>query len=197
MSRPFLGLSAIGILFLLAAPTTGADDEMVANPFYKFWAKTKPGSTAVHIERTKLSGPEGKVVPDGVDEKHIHYKLLKVDDKHVIVETIVTEEELLGYVESAPTKLIYPAKLKKSHLERIILEASKGGEETVKVGDKEYKCKTVSGVVKEPSGEQVEYKLWLSEDVPGTIVKQVRTAKQKGDVIAETTITLHSYKKAE
>jgi hypothetical protein len=187
----------VGILFLLTAATTAADDELVANPFYKFWAGSKKGSTAVHLERTKLSGPEGKVVPDGMDEKRIVYKLLDVNDNRVVVEQVVTEEDLLGFVVAAPTRHIYPAKIKKSHLERVILEASKGGEETVKVGEKEYKCKTVSGTVKEPSGEQVEYKLWLSNDVPGSIVKQVRTARQKGDVIAETTTTLLSYKKAD
>jgi hypothetical protein len=196
MSRPFVALAAVGVLFLLTSSSTGADDEMVANPFYKFWAGAKVGSTAVHLERTKLSGAEGKVVPEGVDEKRIAYKLLEVNDRHVVVEMVVTEEELLGYVQAAPTKYIYPAKLKKSHLERIIQESSKGGEETVKVGDKEYKCKTATGTVKEPNGEVVDYKMWLSDDVPGSIVKQVRTAKQKGDVIAETTITLESYKKA-
>ena len=45
-----------------------------------------------------------------------------------------------------------------------------------------------------PDGEQIEFKLWLSKDVPGTIVKQVRTARQKGELIAETTTTLESYK---
>jgi hypothetical protein len=88
--------------------------------------------------------------------------------------------------------------LKKSRLERILLaDFDKSGEDTVKVGEKEIKCRTVSGTVKEPGGEQVEFKLWLSDEVPGTIVKQVRTARQKGDTIAETTITLESYKQAD
>jgi len=97
----------------------------------------------------------------------------------------------------APTKYIYPARLKKSHLERIIQEATKEENETVKVGDKATKCRTLSGTVEGPGGEQIEYKLWLSDDVPGSIVKQVRTARRKGDLIAETTITLKSLKKAK
>src|SRR5262249_42034705 len=154
----------------------------------------KPGAVAVHLEVTKLKGPEGKLLPDGIDEKHIDYKLLKVDEKSVVVEMVVTEQDFLGYVRAAPTQYIYPAKLKKSHLERILLaDGGKAGEETVKVGDKEYKCRTFSGTVKEPGGEQVEFKLWLSDEVPGSIVKQVRTAHQKGgEIIAETTITLQS-----
>jgi hypothetical protein len=172
---------------------------MVPNPYYKFWASSKPGATAVHHEHTKLSGPEGKFVPDGVDEKRITYKLVSVNDDRVVVEMLVTEQDFLGYVQAAPTRYIYPAKLKKANLERILVEAGgKTGEETVKVKDKEMKCKTLAGTVKGPGGEQVEFKLWLSDAVPGTIVKQVRTTRQKGgDLIAETTTTLQSYKKAD
>jgi hypothetical protein len=198
MSRHLRGLLLIGTFFLLMASTAWTGEEMVANPYYKFWAKSKPGAKAVHLEVTKLSGPEGKLVPDGVDEKRIAYKLVKVDDKRVVVEMVVTEQDFLGYVQAAPTRYIYPAKLKKSRLERILLaDGGKPGEDTVKVGDKEIKCRTVSGTVKEPGGEQVEFKLWLSDEVPGTIVKQVRTARQKGETIAETTVTLQSYNKAE
>jgi hypothetical protein len=190
----------IGTFFLLSASTawTGGE-EMVANPYYHFWAKSKPGAKAVHLEVTKLRGPEGKLLPDSLDEKRIAYKLLKVDDKSAVVEMVVTEQDFLGYLQGAPTQYIYPAKLKKANLERILLaDAGKTGEETFKVGDKNIKCRTVSGTVKEPGGEQVDFKLWLSDEVPGTIVKQVRTARHKdGDTIAETTITLQSYKQAE
>ena len=105
---------------------------------------------------------------------------------------------LVGYIEAAPTRYIYPVKLKKSQLERVYQEANaKAGEETQMVGGKELKCKTVAGTVKGQDGEQFEYKLWLSDDVPGTIVKQVRTDRQKGEVVAVTTTTLQSYKKAD
>jgi hypothetical protein len=60
----------------------------------------------------------------------------------------------------------------------------------------EIKCKTVAGTVKGTNGELIEYKLWLSDEVPGSIAKQIRTAKQKGEVFAETTTTLKSFKKA-
>jgi hypothetical protein len=180
----------------MAAPAS-AQEEMAANPFYKFWAGSKPGATAVHLEQTKLSGPEGKVVPDGVDEKRITYKLVDLNNDRAVVEMVVTEQDFLGYVQAAPTRYIYPARLKKSRLERIIREPGKAGEETVKVGGKGMKCKTVAGTVKGPNGEQIEYKLWLSDDVPGSIVKQVRTTRQKGELVAETTTTLQSYKKAD
>ena len=198
MSRHLRGLLLIGMFSLVTTGTAWAQEERVANPFYKFWASSKPGSTAVHLEQTKLSGPEGKLVPDGVDEKRVTYKLVSVNDNRVVVEMVVTEEDFLGYIQAPPTRRIYPAKWKKSSLERIYLEeGGKTGEDTVKVGGKEIKCKTLSGTIKGQGGEQTEFKVWLSADVPGTIVKQVRTSRQKGEVIAETTITLQSFKKVD
>jgi hypothetical protein len=198
MFRQLRTLWAVGILAIVLASPARADEELVANPYYKFWAGTKPGSTAVHLERTKLSGAESTAVPEGVDEKRIAYKLLEVDDSHAVVEMIVTERDLLGYIQAAPTRYIYPVKLKKSQLERVFQEANgKTGEESVNVGGKELKCKTVAGTVKGQDGEQFDYKLWLSDDVPGTIAKQVRTDRQKGEVVAVTTTILQSYKKAD
>jgi hypothetical protein len=196
MSRHLRGLSAVGILFL--ASTAWGQEDMVANPFYTFWAGSKPGATVVHLEQTKLSGPESKLLPGGLDEKRITYKLVEVDKDRAVVEMVVTEQDFLGYVQAAPTRYIYPAKIKKAHLERIILaDGGKTGEETVKVAGKDMKCKTLAGTVKGSDGEQIEFKLCLSDDVPGTIVKQVRTTRQKGgELIAETTTTLQSYKKA-
>jgi hypothetical protein len=183
-----------GGILLLATAAAASQDEMVANPYYKFWAGSKPGAWAVHVESTKLSGPEGKAVPDGVDEKRITYKLAELTKDRAVVEMVVTEKDFLGYVQAAPTKYIYPAKLKKSSVERILNDAGKSGEETLKVAGKSIKCKTVTGTVKGPNGEQIEYKVWLSNTVPGSIVKQIRTARQKEETIAETTTTLQSFK---
>jgi hypothetical protein len=192
------GVSAVGILSLVLAASASAQEDMVANPYYKFWAGSKPGATAVHLEQTKLSGPEGQSVPSGVDEKRIAYKLLEVTNDRAMVEMVVTEEDLFGYVQAAPTRQIYPVKIKKSNLERIAPETgAKTGDETVKVDGKDTKCKTLTGTLKGSDGEQVEFKLWLSDDVPGSVVKQVRTTRQKGDVVAETTTTLQSYNKGD
>lgn len=195
----FRSLLTVGVMSFLLAATAQAQEDMVANPFYKFWAGSKPGATAVHLEQTRLQGPEGKLVPEGVDEKRIAYKLIEVNDDQAVVEQVVTEQDFLGFIQAAPTRYIYPAKIKKTSLERILLESGgQTGEDTVKVGDQELKCRTLAGTVKGSDGEEVAFKLWLSDDVPGTIVKQVRTARQKnGDFIAETTITLQSFKKAD
>jgi hypothetical protein len=198
MSRHLHGFSAVGILSLLLVSTAWSQEEMVANPFYKFWAGSKPGAVAVHLEQTKLSGPEGKLVPGGVDEKRIAYKLVQVNADRVVVEMVVRERDFLGYVQAAPTRHIFPGKWRKSDLERILVETGgKTGKDIVKVGGKDIKCRTLAGTIKGPTGEQVEFKLWLSDDVPGSIVKQVRTTRQKEKLVAETTTTLQSYKKAK
>jgi hypothetical protein len=93
---------------------------------------------------------------------------------------VVTERDFLGSIQAAPTRYIYPAKLEKARLERILLDGGgKTEEEAMTVGGKELKTRTMTGTIKAPDGEQVEFKLWLSDDVPGTIVKQVRTARQR------------------
>lgn len=195
MSKHLRGMLTVGLFALFLTTSARGQEEMVANPYYKFWASTKPGAVAVHLEQTKLAGNEAKLVADGVDEKRIAYKLVSVTDDRAVVEMVVTERDFLGYVQAAPTRYIYPAKVKKSHLERILQElGAKSGEDSVKVGDTEMKCKTITGTVKGSNGEEIEYKLWLCDDAPGTIVKQVRTTKQKGELIAETTTTLQPNK---
>jgi hypothetical protein len=67
----------------------------------------------------------------------------------------------------------------------------------VKVEGKEMKVRTLAGTIKAPGDEETEYKVWLSDDVPGCVVKKVRTTRHKGEVIAETTITLESCQKAD
>src|SRR5262245_59460552 len=104
MSRHLHGLSAVAILSLLLARAAWGQEDLVANPYYKFWAGSKPGATAVHIERTRLSGPEGKLVPDGLDTKRIAYRLVNVNDERAVVEQVVTEEDFLGFVQAAPTR---------------------------------------------------------------------------------------------
>jgi hypothetical protein len=197
MSNQLGRLAAVAALSLLAASASVAQEEMVDNPYYKFWASSKPGATSVRLEQTKLSGADGKLGSDGVDEKRIAYKLIEVNKDRAVVEMVVTEKDLLGFIQAAPTRYIYPAKLKKAQLERIHTDG-KAGEDTVKVAGKEMKTKTITGVIKGAAdGEQIDFKLWLSDEVPGSIVKHVRTARQKDSVIAETTTTLQSFKNAD
>lgn len=48
------GLLAVGLLCVCSVSAVQAQEEMVTNPYYKFWANSKPGATAVHLEQTRL-----------------------------------------------------------------------------------------------------------------------------------------------
>lgn len=176
------------------APLVSAQ-EQVANPYYKFWSKSKPGATAVLRETTKLSGAAEASAPQGTDVKTVTYKLVTLNDDRAVVETRVTQREEFGFVESAPTRHIYPAKMSKEVLEDLLAETgAKGAEATLKVGDKELKVMALSGSLKKKGGEEVEFKIWLADDVPGGIVKRTRTTKLNGEVVAQTTVELVSFK---
>ncbi len=182
------------ILLLSPFFTTAADDEMVDNPLYRAWARFKPGSTAVLAEKTVFGEGRKPFLPEGADEKVITHKLLKVTPDHVVIQTIVTEQEFLGTVESAPTKTTYSAKIKKDYLDAALEEfEAKAGEETVKVLGKEIKCKTLSGTHKK-GDEQVEFKLRYTDMVPGGIVSRSRITREGGKLVAETIVTLKEYK---
>ena len=106
----------------------------------------------------------------------------------------MVEEDFLSTVESAPTRITYPAKVKKAHLQAFLQEwnAKEGKDETIKVDGKEIKCKVRAGSQKSED-ETVEAKLCFSSTVPGGIVTHTRTTKDGDKLVAETTITLVSF----
>ena len=186
----------LAVLFA-AAPLVSAEDQ-VANPYYKFWSRSKPGATSVYKETTKLSGAAAASAPEGTDVKTVTYKLVELNDEHAVVETRVLQQEDFGYVESAPTRHIYPAKMSKAVLEDLLEETgAKGVAATLKVGDKELRVMALNGSMKKKGDEEVEFKIWLSDEVPGGIVKRIRTDKVNGEVAAETTVELVSYKQGD
>jgi hypothetical protein len=180
------------VVLVVAVPLVSAQD--VANPYYKFWSKAKPGATAVYKETTKLSGPAADSAPDGTDIKTVTYKLVELNAERAVVETRVTQQENFGFVESAPTRHIYPAKMSKAVLEDLLAETgAKGVAAMLKVGDKELKVMALTGNLKK-GGETVDFKVWLSDEVPGGIVKRIRTTKVNGELAADTTVELVSFK---
>jgi hypothetical protein len=170
------------------------DKDLAENPYYKYWSKSKVGSSVELKETTKIPAMnKGEEAEEEV--KLISHKLVELTAEKAVVETTVTEGEVFGFVQSAPTKHIYPAKMNKDVLEDLLKETgAKGTESTVKVGDKELKALLITGTTKK-GDEEVEFKIWLTDEVPGGITRRVRTTKNKGALVAETTIEVVSYKK--
>ena len=111
--------------------------------------------------------PTAKVLtPDGIDVKEITYKLLQVTPEKVVVEAVVVEQEFLSTIEQAPTKITYPAKVRKDHLEAVMRQANaKKGEESLDVLGKSIKCNTLEAAYKE-NDDQIERKMWFTESRP-------------------------------
>jgi hypothetical protein len=186
---------SVAAVVVLACPAWALaqdkDKELTDNPFYKFWSKSKVGAWVKLVERTKQTAPGGQLAEE--DVKLITKKLIALTPEKAVVETVVIEGETFGFVESAPTKHIYPAKMSKEVLQELIEETGAKSEKTkLKVKDKEMDVTLISGGRK-GKDEEIEHKIWISDVVPGGIVKEVRTIKVKGEVVAETTTDLHDF----
>jgi hypothetical protein len=193
MSTLLRSLVAV-VLFAGSTLLIAQDKELADNPFYKFWSTAGIGSSVTLKESTKLSGPAASG-ETGTDVKVIEYKLIERTAEKAVVETVVTEGDTFGFVQSAPTKHIFPAKMSKEVLEDILKETSSKSEaETIKIGDKELKVRHLGGTMKR-GDDDIEFHVWLSEEVPGQIVKRTRKTKTKGTVVAETTIELVKFDK--
>ena len=195
MTQQLRGLFVLVVLLTGVAAGRAADKaDLVDNPRFKFWANFKPGATSTYTQTTKFHGAEKASVPGGVEQKTITYRLLSVSKDKVVVLTTVVEEDFLSTVESAPTRITYPAKVKKENLQAILQEwnAKEGEDETIKVAGKEVKCKVRGGSSKVEGGT-VEAKICYSDTVPGGIVLHTRTTRDGDTVVAETTTTLKSF----
>jgi len=200
MLRRFLpALAALTCLALATARGADADD-LVTNPRYKGWANFKPGATITHKEKTRFptGSPSGKYYPDGVDERDISYKLVSVTPEKIVVETVVTDYELLSQVEAAPTRIIYPAKVKRAYVEEAHEQLKvKEGKEDVEALGKTYKCEWYETTRTTADGEVVTRKRWIAAEIPGGIVKELTVTRRGNQVIAETTTTVLQAKAAE
>jgi hypothetical protein len=149
------------------------------------------------LEKTVLAGPDKSEFPDGIDEKEISCKLLSVTPEQAVVQFVVTDREFASSVESAPTKKIYPAKIKKSHLVQLLHGVEpKEGKDTIEVLGKKMACNTISGTIKQ-GGLDAEHKLWISDQVPGGVVKHTRVTKQDGKLVADTNIVVKAFQFAK
>lgn len=187
--RPVTVLAA---LILCATAARPDDKDKVENPYYKFWSKSKVGAT-VELKETTKTAAAGDT-PADEEVKLITQKLVELTPEKAVVETVVTEGEVFGLVQSAPTKHIYPAKMGKAVLAELLQETgAKGAAAVLKVGDKEVKVMLLTGTIKKGE-EETAFKLWLTDQVPGGIAKRVRTTKVKGEQVAETTLEAVAFK---
>jgi hypothetical protein len=191
-----LGVFALAVAASGPGPAgEGEKDEMVPNPLYKAWANFKPGTVAKHKEVVKYgSGGTAEAVPgEGIEEKDIFYQLVGVSKDRVLVRVIVHDYEALSIIEAAPTRIAYPARVKRSYLEAVRGRKIKEGEEEIKVLGKPMKCRTIELRGKGGDGDST-VKIYLADSIPGGIVKQIKTTRKGKEVVSEATVTLLEYK---
>jgi hypothetical protein len=200
MIRRILALTLAGLVVALAHSFAVAEDkkaEMVPNPYYTGWKDFKKGTTATHDEKT-VYGPETeKFIPGGIDHKTVLYKLQEVSPDKAVVQTRVIDHDFFSTIESAPTKISYPAEVNKAYFESFLYNVGAkltDGEATVM--GKKVACKIFQGTSKS-GDEETTKKITFSKEVPGGIIERITTVKSGGKVTAETTVTLKEYKIAE
>src|SRR5262245_23542375 len=115
MTKSARRLVALGLLLCLGVVASRAADDDKAtteNTLHKSWPSFKPGATSTYTQETKFHEAEKASFPGGVEKKTINYQLLSTNDSRAVVRTVVVEEDFLSTIESSPSRITYPAKVK-------------------------------------------------------------------------------------
>lgn len=176
----------VTLALVFGAVASAQEKKTVDNPMFTNWAKFKAGATTT----TKMTSDVGGM-KSGVT---MTTKLVEVKADELTVE-VTTESEVMGMKFPSPAMkqvvkktLEIPAGIpvpKDNKPEGTIEE----GTATLKVGNTEIKTKWYKFKSKTPAGD-VEGQVWISDDVPGNLVKMV----SKSDKFSST-MELTEFKK--
>lgn len=185
-----------------AAPPTGVTPVAAATPAgppapavyaespdYLTWSKFPVLTTVV---RKKVS--TNPKVPDKATVETTTIQLAEKDDlKAVVTMQITVEKPDEPLRVNPPMKLDYKAKflvppgLTAAAMQLPDMKATVSGEETLTVQKKEYKCTVYTWTGATESGP-MPIKLWVSEQMPGRIVKQEYQLDKAGSKAVEEVI---------
>jgi hypothetical protein len=173
----------------------GGKDETFENPVYKHWSAFKVGATVTRREKVKFAADsyEGQLHPEHTLVKDTTIKLIEVTPKKVVVELIESEHGR-GFVrENAPIKLTYFAHIKKGlGTPKESFAKHKQEDVEVKIKTKTYKATLVDTTHKQ--GDMVRtQQIWLTDEVPGGILKDIKTQKKGDQLVSESTLEIVSY----
>jgi hypothetical protein len=163
-------------LFALAATADGQDT--FENPEYTSWAKFKPG-TSLTVKVTSTVGGKS-------NETVITNTLVSVAADKLVLETAVTDKaggkEVIhpGQKRDVPKTVPILPGFKKEDLPgpgRKPPGTVEEGTETLKVGGTEYKAKWYRIKQTVPGGGEIEGKTWMSDEVPGSVLKSETSVK--------------------
>jgi len=178
------------IAYVLAAVlgfvSSGIAADSIENPIYATWAKLKPGTTVVQKIITDSAGQKSETI--------MTYKLKEVTADKVVLD-LVTKSKIAGVEFEAPAQPYEIQKmtpLPEGKTKEDVAKAkpegvTSEGEETMKIGGKDYKTQWYK--YKTKSGDfEMESQSWTSPDVPNMTVKMV--SKTSGATASTTTLEL-------
>jgi hypothetical protein len=180
MIAMLMRLLAFGTLVVLAGPASA--QETVNNPDYANWSKFSKGTSVTRVwTSVNIDGRTSVVVTE---------TLTLVE---VAADKVVLDVEYISHVPGAPrfkTKpksreipktVSLPADGKKNELAAKLPGAVEEGKEveTVKVPGGEFKTKWFR-TVRESGKKRTEGKSWVSDEVPGRLVKAEETTSSNG-----------------
>ncbi len=161
MSRRIFALFAVVVFSVPALADT------MDNPLYASWAKAKKGTVVTTKQTSEVAGQKA--------ETTTIYKLTELTADVATVEVVSITKAGGQEVKSEPFKMenkktidLPPGK-KKEDIEKTEGQVDQGTE-TLKIGGKEYKTKWVK-IKLNKNGIDIESKNWVSDDVPGMVVK--------------------------
>lgn len=162
MKKTYLAVAAF-MLFGLAGV---ARAEMIDNPLYKHWAQFKPGTWVTYKQASEAAG--NKALTEST------VKVKEVTAEKVVLETTSKMEAAGQKIDMPAQAQDVPAKIAKPEVDATQQTKDapkpKEGEDTVTVGGKPIKCKTME-MTFEANGQKGSSKTWTSDDVPGQMVK--------------------------
>lgn len=198
-----LALIALLGLFFSAVLADDKDvqknEKVVTNPYYKQWASFKIGTSARQREKVYLldDSPESKRYPDGIVTKVVTYKLLEVSPDQAVLEVQAVDQEPGEFIHHAPFKIVYPSKvtLREAQTPKEQFASHQEGEEKgIKLADGKIVNSTWIETSYEYNGVLHYQKIWLSDEVPGGILKDKKIQKKGDKEIQHSSITLIDFK---
>jgi hypothetical protein len=184
MSRRFAAL------FAVAAVSAPAWADTMDNPTFASWAKMKKGSSVTVKITSEVAGQKS--------ETTMTTTLVDLTADVATTEMVMVTKAGGMEFKNDPIKTenkkvveLPPGKKKEDFVkpEGFVDQ----GEETLKIGGKEYKTKWVKVKI-EKDGSVYEAKTWSSDDVPGTMVK-METKSSGGGANSSTLLELVEIKK--
>ena len=175
-------LSAVVVLMAVAASPAADDKKKVENPIFKSWAKYKPGTSVVMKTSLDAGGMPLETVTTTT--------LVEVKDDKVVVE-VESVTKFMGKETKAPAtkqdllKEYEVGKVPDTDPKVKPEGKTEDGKKKLKVGGTEFECQWVKY-----TGKEVESETYISDDVPGMMVKTVSKAKTGGMTMEVTEVNI-------